>query len=114
MNTYILDSVLPTHNAYQSRVYWVLYLAATVLLCVPVWMVEYPALTDARMYALDRQDQDHSPSHTSDAAQARAAYAAREASSWPFKVFMTFVLVLLMAGFHLLGRAIHGRAAVFR
>src|SRR5438309_2632898 len=112
-----LDTVVRPDDARGLRLYWQLFVAASVLACLPVWLVEYPPLVDypnhlARLYILYHYDEVPVFQERYDRAFVLLPDLAMEAFVLPLqvivpveiagKIFLTVVLLWVFLGFHLL------------
>lgn len=120
----MIDTVLQPGDARGLRWYRLLFAAACIVVCVPVWAVEYPPLVDypnhlARNYVLYHYDEFEVFQQRYERNTVLLPNLAMEAFVLPLqvilpieiagKIFLSLVLLIFCLGCHCLGKAIHGQ-----
>jgi hypothetical protein len=119
-----VETVLAADDVRGRRLYALLFAACSLVACLPVWLVEFPPLVDypnhlARQYVLFHYDETPAFQEHYEPAYEIVPNLAIEAFVLPLqwvlpvetagKVFLTAVLLCQFLGYHLFGRAVHGR-----
>ncbi len=120
----MVDTTIAGEDSHSLKTYWVLFTLISVLICLPVWSIEYVPLVDypnhlARVYIVYHYDDVEAYRSMYDKLVEPIPNMAIDVIAPPLlkifdvkiagKIFLTITLLLFSAGCHLLGRSIHGR-----